>query len=120
MANASLTYVIRASGDPGALTLPVQEAIWGVDPTQAIWAARTLPDLLSDWTRQRRFNLTLLGGFAVLALALAAIGVYGLMSFSVEQRVGELGIRRALGGESRERTGAYHVEYQSGLGQQDA
>ncbi|MGI9627255.1 MAG: ABC transporter permease [Longimicrobiales bacterium] len=100
--SGSLTYVIQTAGDPALLAAPVQEAIWQVNPSQAIWAARTMPDLLIDWTRQRRFNLALLGAFAFLALSLAAIGVYGLMSFSVEQRVSEIGIRRALGGESRD------------------
>jgi len=59
-----------------------------------------MTELLGDWTRQRRFNTALLVVFAALALSLTAIGVYGLMSFSVEQRVNELGIRRALGGDS--------------------
>ena len=98
--SGSLTYVVEGAGDPAQLTAPVQAAIWGVDPTQSIWAAKTMPDLLSDWTRQRRFNLALLAAFALLAILLAAIGVYGLMSFSVEQRVAELGIRQALGGDS--------------------
>ena len=96
----SLTYVIKAAGDPAALAPMVQRAVWDIDPTQSIWATRTVPDLLSDWVRERRFNLALMGAFSGLAVLLAAIGVYGLMSFSVEQRVGELGLRRALGGNS--------------------
>lgn len=100
--SASLTYVIATLGDPAQLATAVQGAIWQTDASQAIWATRTFDDLLADWMRQRRFNLALLGSFALLALSLAAIGVYGLMSFSVEQRVSELGIRRALGGESRD------------------
>ena len=79
---------------------PVQEAIWAVNPAQAVWAARALPDLLWDWVKQRSFNTVLFAAFAILALALAAIGVYGLMSFTVEQRVNELGIRRAMGAGS--------------------
>jgi len=98
--SASLTFVVKTATDPASLSLQVQEAIWAVDPTQSIWAARPLPELLGDWMRQRRFNTALLVAFAGLALSLAAIGVYGLMSFSVEQRVNELGIRRALGGRT--------------------
>lgn len=100
--SGSLTFIVKTSGDAGMLAAPVQEAVWQIDPGQSVWAARAMPELLSDWTRQRRFNMALLGAFAVLALSLAAIGVYGLMSFSVEQRVSEIGIRRALGGESRD------------------
>ena len=100
--NASLTYVIEAGVEPGQLAIPVQEAIWRVNPNQGVWAVRTMPDLLWDWMRQRSFNMAVLVTFAVLALSLAAIGVYGLMSFSVEQRVNELGIRRALGAEPRD------------------
>ena len=69
-----------------------------MDPSQAIWAIRPMIDMLSDWTRQRRFNTVLLTAFAALALSLAAVGVYGLMAFSIEQRLNELGVRRALGG----------------------
>jgi ABC-type antimicrobial peptide transport system permease subunit len=95
-----MTFVVRAGVDPAQLLQPVQEAIWAVDPSQAVWSAKTLPDLLWDWMKQRSFNMALLLAFAVLALTLAAIGVYGLMSFTVEQRFGELGIRRAVGAES--------------------
>jgi len=96
----SLTFVIETSGDPAALTSEAREAIWEVNPSQSIWGAATLESLLGDWLKERRFNLMLLGGFAVVALLLAAVGIYGLMSYSVEQRVSELGIRKALGGQS--------------------
>jgi ABC-type antimicrobial peptide transport system permease subunit len=65
-----------------------------------VWGATALDALVADWLKERRFNLLLLGSFAVVALLLAGIGIYGLISFSVEQRVGEIGIRRALGGRS--------------------
>ena len=100
--SGSLTFVIETHGPPAPIIAAVREAIWTVKPSQAIWAARPMTDLLSDWVRQRRFNTALLLVFAGLALCLAAIGVYGLMSTSVEQRIGELGVRRALGGQTRD------------------
>ncbi len=93
-----LTFVVKTSADPTTLATPVQEALWAADPSQASWATKPMTELLGEWVRQRRFNTVVLLAFAGLALALAGIGVYGLMSFSVEQRVDELGIRRALGG----------------------
>lgn len=95
-----LTFVLHTTVDPATLTRAVQETLWAVDPDQAVWASRTMSDLLGGWVRQRRFNTALLIAFSVLALSLAAIGVYGLMSFSVAQRMSELGIRRALGGDT--------------------
>jgi len=97
-----LTFVVKTDRDPAGLAKAVQEALWAADPHQATWATRRLTDLLGDWIRQRKFNTALLLAFAGLALALAGIGVYGLMSFSVEQRAHELGIRRALGGQTQD------------------
>lgn len=96
----ALTFLVHAGGDAATLTRPVMRAIWDANPAQAIGGAATLESLLADWLQQRRFNLFLLGSFAVLSLVLAGVGIYGLISFSVEQRIGELGIRRALGGRS--------------------
>ncbi len=100
--SGSLTFVLRAATDAGALTLPAMEAIWAVNPAQSVWGAATVESLLSDWLKQRRFSLFLLTSFSVIALLLAAVGIYGLISFSVERRTGELGVRRALGGQSRD------------------
>lgn len=100
MGAGSLTFVVETVGDPAALTGPVTEAIWAANPAQAVWGVATLESLLADWLKERRFNLYLLSAFAAVALLLAAVGLYGLISFSVEERVGELGIRRALGGRS--------------------
>ncbi len=76
------------------------KAIWDANPSQAVWGATTLETLLGDWLKERRFNVVLLSSFAMIAVLLSAIGMYGLISFSMEQRVGELGIRRALGGQT--------------------
>jgi len=100
MPSGSITYVVKTALDPAQMAIPVQQAIWSVDPTQSVWGVRTVQDLLWDWMKQRNFNSALLIAFAMLALSLSAIGVYGLMNFTVEQRVGEFGIRRAMGAES--------------------
>lgn len=97
----SLTFVARTQVEPGELTAPAMDAIWEANPAQAIWGAATLEQLLADWLVERRFNLLLMGSLATIALALAGVGIYGLMSFSVEHRVSEMGVRRALGSESR-------------------
>ena len=94
----SLTFVAKASVDAATLIQPAMDAIWEANPAQSIWGASTVDDLLSDWLDERAFNLLLMGSLAAIALVLAGIGVYGLVSFSVEQRVPEMGVRRALGG----------------------
>ena len=96
---ASLTFVLQAESDAAALAGPAREAVWEIRPTLAVWGTATVEELLGTWLKERSFNLLLLGAFAAVALALATIGVYGLVSFGVEQRVAELGIRKVLGGE---------------------
>lgn len=98
----SLTFVIRTIGDAENLLLPAMETIWEANPAQSVYGATTMEALVSTWLTGRRFNLFLLGSFSLIALALSAIGLYGLISFSVERRMGELGIRRALGGHDRD------------------
>ncbi|HUF76982.1 MAG TPA: ABC transporter permease [Longimicrobiales bacterium] len=95
-----LTFVLRAEVDAALITGAARDAVWAADPSQAVWGTATLESLLGDWLAERRFNLFLLGAFAGVALLLASIGVYGMLSFSVEQRMAELGIRRVLGGGS--------------------
>jgi predicted lysophospholipase L1 biosynthesis ABC-type transport system permease subunit len=101
----SLTFVVHAPGNSAGLLEAAREAVWEVNPSQSIWGTATVEDLLGDWLAERRFNLLLLGAFALVALLLAAVGIYGLVSYSVEQRVAELGIRKALGGRSADLVG---------------
>jgi putative ABC transport system permease protein len=98
----SVTFVVRATVNAAALTLPAMETIWEANPSQAIWGAAPVEELVADWLKERRFSLLLITTFSVIALALSAIGLYGLVSFSVDRRLGELGIRRALGGQARD------------------
>lgn len=93
----SVTFVAKTAGDPAALLPALRRSIWQVDPDQAIYHASTLEDLISETLVERRFNLILIAAFSLAALALAAIGIYGLISFSTGLRTQEIGLRLAMG-----------------------
>lgn len=95
----AMTFVARTDGDAAALLEPMQEAIWALDPLQTVYRTATLQELVAKSVAARRFNLWLLGTFAVVALTLAAIGLYGVVSYSTRTRFHEFGIRMALGAD---------------------
>ena len=91
------TLAARVVGEPHSHAKPIQEALWSIDPDQPIWEVMTQDERIAQWTGSDRFAASLLSVFALVALTLAAIGIGGVIAYSVALRRRELGIRLSLG-----------------------